>query len=116
MTFEDSAEAAEATAPDAISDGDRGCVRWVLAVPLLILHLIAALSCYAALITVPSGSWDDDAYLGIELACELTLAASALAALITVLPSVRRVMGPWWLAPPLALGTVAAVRWSLMGA
>ncbi|EFL24879.1 LOW QUALITY PROTEIN: putative membrane protein, partial [Streptomyces himastatinicus ATCC 53653] len=64
----------------------------------------------------PSGSWDDDARTGIVLACVLTLGASALAGLITVMPSVRRVMGPWWLVPPLVLGAVAAVRWGLLGA
>ncbi|MGR3936490.1 hypothetical protein [Streptomyces sp. BRA346] len=100
----------------ATSAEDQGCLRWVLAVPLVILHLIAAFFCYTALTIEPSGSWDDDARAGIVLACVLTLGASALAALITVMPSVRRVMGPWWLAPPLVLGAVAAVRWGLLGA
>ncbi|MEV6425554.1 hypothetical protein [Streptomyces sp. NPDC051662] len=94
---------------------DQGCPRWVLGVPLVIIHLIAAWFCYIALAIQPSGSWDDDARAGIVLSCVLTIAASALALLITVAPSVRRAMGPWWLAPPLILGVVATVRWALTG-
>ncbi|MFE2844499.1 hypothetical protein ACFXKS_13190 [Streptomyces scopuliridis] len=81
----------------------------------MILHLLAAWCCYTALAIRPSGSWDDDARGGIVLACALTIAVSALALLITVVPSVRRAMGPWWLAPPLTLGAVAAVRWAFGG-
>ncbi|RYJ30633.1 hypothetical protein CU044_0976 [Streptomyces sp. L-9-10] len=80
----------------------------------MLLHLIAAGCCSMALAIRPSGTWDDDARAGIVLACALTLATSALALLITVAPSVRRAMGPWWLAPPLILGVVAAVRWALV--
>ncbi|MFJ5111650.1 hypothetical protein ACIQAD_13535 [Streptomyces sp. NPDC088551] len=91
-----------------------GCLRGVLAVPLVLLHLIAAGCCSLALTIRPAGTWDDDARAGMVLACVLTLATSALALLITVAPSVRRAMGPWWSAPPLLLGAVAAVRWALV--
>ncbi|WP_329120502.1 hypothetical protein [Streptomyces sp. NBC_01353] len=67
-----------------------------------------------ALTIRPSGSWDDDARAGIVLSCVLAIAASAVALAITAVPSVRRVMGSWWLAPPLVLGGVAAIRWAAM--
>jgi ABC-type sulfate transport system permease component len=94
---------------------DDGCLRWVLAVPLAILNLIAAWFLSMALTIRPSGSWDDDARAGIVLSCVLTLATSGLALAITVVPAVRRVMGPWWAAPPLVLGAAAAIRWALVG-
>ncbi|MFB6979435.1 hypothetical protein [Streptomyces scopuliridis] len=94
------------------STDDQGCLRRVLAVPLVILHLLAAWCCSMALTIRPSGPWDDDAHAGIALASALTIMASALALLITAVPSVRRTMGPWWLVPPVLLGVTAAVRWA----
>jgi hypothetical protein len=47
----------------------------VLAVPLVLLTLIAAYFCRMALTISPSGSWDDDAYAGIVLSCVLTIGA-----------------------------------------
>ncbi|MFI8279045.1 hypothetical protein ACIGBH_29985 [Streptomyces sp. NPDC085929] len=32
------------------------------------------------------------------------MSLSVLGLLITLIPSVRRAMGPWWLAPPVLLG------------
>ncbi|MFF7494628.1 MULTISPECIES: hypothetical protein [Streptomyces] len=95
---------------------DSGCLRWVMAVPLTILYALAAFCCYTALITRPSGSWDQDAYGAIALMSFLALALSALGLLVTVAPpTVRRAMGPWWLMPPLVISTVAAIRWALGG-
>ncbi|MEV6328562.1 hypothetical protein [Streptomyces sp. NPDC051909] len=96
-------------------DEDAGCLRWVMAVPLGILHLIAAWFLYVALAIRPSGSWDHDAYAGIVLGCFTTVLANGLALAITILPpTVRRAMGPWWLVPPLAMGMVAMVRWVMV--
>lgn len=93
---------------------DDGCLRWVMAVPLGILHVLAAGLCYSAWNIHPSGVWDKDAYGAITLLCFLTIAFSLLALVITAAPpTVRRAMGPWWLAPPLLLGLIAAVRWVL---
>ncbi|MEU6017468.1 hypothetical protein ABZ826_26500 [Streptomyces sp. NPDC047515] len=95
---------------------DQGCLRRVTAVPLVILYAIAAGCCYYALTIRPSGVWDKDAYGAITLSCFFTIAVSAVALLITVVPpSVRRAMGRAWLLPPLALAAVAAVRWALGG-
>ncbi|MFF2224018.1 hypothetical protein ACFVV7_11970 [Streptomyces globisporus] len=95
---------------------DSGCLRRIMAVPLTILYALAAFCCCTALITRPSGSWDQDAYGAIALMSFLALALSALGLLVTVAsPTVRRAMGPWWLAPPLVISVVAAMRWALGG-
>ncbi|MFH8926440.1 hypothetical protein ACH4D4_05240 [Streptomyces pristinaespiralis] len=91
---------------------EQGCLRWVLGVPLAILNLIAAWFCWTALTIRPSGPWDDDARAGIVLSCVLTIAAVVVALLITLIPSARRALSRWWLAPPLILAVVAAVRWA----
>lgn len=93
---------------------DRGCLRLVLGVPLVILHLLAGYCCYGALTIRPSGPWDEGALMGIELSCLLTIVLSAAALLITTASSVRRVMAPWWFAPPAAMTVVAVVRWVLL--
>ena len=98
------------TSPSQVDD-DRGCLRLVLAVPLILLTLIAAYFCWTALTIRPSGPWDDDAYAGIVLSCVLTIGAAGAAAVLWVLPPVRRVMRWWWVGPALVLGVVAAVRW-----
>ncbi|MFH8473586.1 hypothetical protein [Streptomyces sp. NPDC018000] len=99
----------------APGDGS-GCLRRVMAVPLTLLYAIAAFCCYTALITRPSGSWDQDAYGAITMMCFLAIVVSGLGLLVTVVPStVRRVMGPWWLAPPLSLSAIAVARWVLGG-
>lgn len=92
-------------------DDDRGCLRLVLAVPLILLTLVAAYFCWTALTIRPSGPWDDDAYSGVVLSCVLTIGAAATATALWVVPSVRRVMRWWWIGPALLLGVVAGVRW-----
>ncbi|MFE4450898.1 hypothetical protein [Streptomyces sp. NPDC056796] len=100
--------------PLPLPQDDSGCLRWVMAVPLTILYAIAAFCCYTALITRPSGVWDQDAYGAISLMCGLAVAACVLGLLVTVgPPTVRRAMGPWWLAPPLLLNVIATARWVL---
>jgi uncharacterized membrane protein HdeD (DUF308 family) len=97
-------------------EDDSGCLRRVMAVPLTILYAIAAFCCYTALITRPSGSWDQNAYGAITLMCFLAIAVSALGLLVTIVPpTVRRAMGPWWLAPPLILSAISVARWVLGG-
>ncbi|MFE0699289.1 hypothetical protein [Streptomyces sp. NPDC058872] len=88
-----------------------------MAVPLVLLHAIAAWWVYLALTLRPAGGWDDGARAGIELSCALALAlaASGLALLIASLPSARRALGSWWRAAPLLLGVVAAARWAVAG-
>ncbi|NEB81104.1 hypothetical protein G3I40_38740 [Streptomyces sp. SID14478] len=90
---------------------DRGCLRLVLAVPFALLTLVAAYFCWTALTIRPSGSWDDDAYRGIEVSCLATVFLAGAVVLLWLLPSVRRVMSWPWTAPAAALVAVAVVRW-----
>jgi hypothetical protein len=92
-------------------DDDRGCLRAVLAVPVLLLTLIAAYFCWTALTIRPSGSWDDDAYAGITLSCVVTIGATAAVTALWLMPSVRRVIPWWWISPSLLLGIAAGVQW-----
>lgn len=58
--------------------GDDGCLRWVMALPLVPLHTVAARSVYTALTIRPAGSWDDEARTGIELSYVLAIASRLL--------------------------------------
>ncbi|MFI5687257.1 hypothetical protein [Streptomyces sp. NPDC051636] len=102
------------TNPSPVDD-DRGCLRLVLAVPLFLLTVIAAYFCWTALTIRPSGPWDDDAYTGIILSCVLTMGAAGAAAVLWVLPPVRRVMRWWCIGPALLLAVVTSVRWGMGG-
>lgn len=98
------------------AEDDDGCLRRVMAVPLGILYLLAAGLCCAAWTIRPSGTWDEDAYSVITLFCFLATVVSVIALVITAAPpTVRRAMGPRWLAPPLVLAAIAATRWVLGG-
>ncbi|MFG2993642.1 hypothetical protein ACGFZK_30825 [Streptomyces sp. NPDC048257] len=89
---------------------DRGCLRWVLGVPLGIIHLMNGIAVFGALFAGPRGEWDDQGYEGVSAMCLVSVALSVLGLLITLVPGVRRAMGPWWFAPPLVLGLIAFVR------
>ncbi|MFI8347204.1 hypothetical protein [Streptomyces sp. NPDC085596] len=98
-----------------VDTDDRGCLVMVLAVPVVLLTLVAGYFCWTALTIRPSGAWDDDACAGIVLSCVMTIGAAVTAGAVWVLPPVRRVMGWWWVLPALLLGAVAAVRWATGG-
>ncbi|MFE9840837.1 hypothetical protein [Streptomyces goshikiensis] len=82
----------------------------MLGLPLGLVHLLNAVCVLAAVAAGPQGPWDDQGYAGVSAACFVSLCLSAIGGLITLIPSVRRAMGAWWLAPPLVLGVVAYVR------
>ncbi|MFF7965065.1 hypothetical protein ACFZC3_06815 [Streptomyces sp. NPDC007903] len=96
-------------------DDDRGWLVTVFAVPVILLTLVSAYFCWTALTIRPSGAWDDDAYAGIGLACVMSVGAAGAAAVVWVLPPVRRVLGWGWVVPALVLGAVAGVRWAAGG-
>ncbi|MET7674634.1 hypothetical protein [Streptomyces seoulensis] len=102
------------TGPSPTAD-DRHWLATVYAVPVVLLTLISAYFCWTALTIRPSGAWDDDAYAGIVLACVMGVGAAGVAAVVWVLPPVRRVLGWGWVVPALVLGVVAGVRWALGG-
>jgi hypothetical protein len=102
------------TSPSPVDD-DRGCLHLVLAVPLVLLTLVAVSCCRAALTIRPSGSWDDDAYAGIVLACVLSIGAAGSLVGMWLLPSVRRVMGWWWVGPAVVPGVIVGIRYVAVG-
>ena len=97
------------------ADDDRGCLRPVLAAPLVLLTLAAALCCWTALTVRPSGSWDDDAHAGITLSCVLAIGAAGAVVGVCLLPAVRRIMGWWWTGPAAVAGVIAGIRWATGG-
>ncbi|WP_329381015.1 hypothetical protein OG625_16380 [Streptomyces sp. NBC_01351] len=94
---------------------DRGCLRWVLGVPLTLVHLLNAVAVFAALFAGPQGEWDHQGYAGVAAMCLISMCLSVLGLLITLIPGVRRAMGLWWLAPPIVLGLIAYVRGETLG-
>ncbi|WP_405790167.1 hypothetical protein OG753_24680 [Streptomyces sp. NBC_00029] len=94
---------------------DRGCLRWVLGVPLGIIHLLNAVAVWAALFAGPRAEWDHQGYEGVSAMCFISVSLSTLGLLITLVPSVRRTMGLWWFAPPIVLGLIAYVRGATLG-
>ncbi|MET9804239.1 hypothetical protein [Streptomyces sp. NPDC006368] len=93
-------------------DQDRKALRWVLAVPLVILHVLSAGCCYYALATRPGNAVDTAAVDAIVLLSVMTILLSACALAITLTPSARRSLGSWWLVPPAAMILLAALRWA----
>nr|WSX50441.1 hypothetical protein OG409_16685 [Streptomyces sp. NBC_00974] len=94
---------------------DRGCLRWVLGVPLGFVHLLNFVAVCGALFAGPRGEWDDQGYEGVGAMCLVSVCLSVLGLLVTLVPSVRRTMGLWWFAPPLVLGLIAFVRGETLG-
>ncbi|MFJ6483863.1 MULTISPECIES: hypothetical protein [unclassified Streptomyces] len=88
---------------------DRGCLQWVLGIPLALSYVPAVFTCYAALTLRPEPGdgllREDVRFLS---GCCLVLCLVGL--LITITPLYRRTMGRWWFALPFLLATVAYVR------
>ncbi|MFZ4297853.1 hypothetical protein ACOZE3_08005 [Streptomyces cinereoruber] len=91
-------------------EGDERLLRWVIGVPLVLLHLVAAFLCFSALHTRPGHPGDEDAFFAIKAFAVLTIATETLALLITLAPSHRAALNHWWLAPPIALILTAGLR------
>ncbi|MGW7330020.1 hypothetical protein ACWGIU_15785 [Streptomyces sp. NPDC054840] len=89
--------------------GDRGCLQWVLGIPLALSYVPALFTCYAALAMWPEP--DDDLLRGeVRFLAGCCLVLCLVGLLITITPLFRRTMGRWWFALPLLLATVAYVR------
>lgn len=82
-------------------------MRWVLGLPLGLVHLLNAGAVALAVFAGPRGAWDDQGYAGVAAMCVVSLLLSALGLPVTLVPSIRRSMGPWWPAPPAVLGAIA---------
>ncbi|MFI8503926.1 hypothetical protein ACIGFK_36290 [Streptomyces sp. NPDC085524] len=88
----------------------RRWVRWVLGVPLGLLHTLNAATVYAIVSAGPAGEWDDAGYAGTAAGALLAIVLSVIGVLITLIPPVRRALGLWWLLPPVILGVITWVR------
>ncbi|MFE1831798.1 hypothetical protein [Streptomyces yangpuensis] len=88
---------------------DRGCLRPVLAVPLVALYVPAVYACYLALAMRPDSPYDqlreDARFMG-----GFSVFLCLLGLLITITPLYRRTMTRWWFAAPVLLATLAHVR------
>ncbi|MFE6845686.1 hypothetical protein [Streptomyces sp. NPDC057686] len=86
---------------------DRGCLQWVLGVPLALIYLPAVYICVLLLVAEPIAAADqrtrDDALAMGAVALCLSFAGL----LLSLLPVYRRTMNRWWYAVPLVLGTLA---------
>jgi hypothetical protein len=85
-------------------------VRWVLGVPLGLLHALNAAIVYAIVSAGPAGEWDTAGYEGTAAGAFLAIILSVVTLLITLVPPVRRALGLWWLLPPVVLGAITWVR------
>ncbi|MFF5883301.1 hypothetical protein ACF1DW_18320 [Streptomyces sp. NPDC014603] len=97
-------------------DDDRRLLRVILAVPVVLLTLVAAFFLWLALNTRPDDAGDEAAYGGIELGSALTVVFAGAVGALWLAPSVRRVMRWPWAAPAVALGAAAVARWVSSGA
>ncbi|WP_046779331.1 hypothetical protein [Streptomyces yangpuensis] len=88
---------------------DRGCLRLVLAVPLVALYVPAAYTCCLALAMRPASPYDqmreDARFMG-----GFSVFLCLLGLLITVTPLYRRTMGRWWFAAPVLIAATAYAR------
>ncbi|MCX5199078.1 hypothetical protein OOK31_35220 [Streptomyces sp. NBC_00249] len=91
---------------------DRGCLRWVLGVPLVLLYLPAAYLCYIALAMTPDGppSPYDPERDTIRLTAGMSIGLCLVGLLLTAVPVFHRTMGRWWYAGPFLLAAIAYVR------
>ncbi|MGW6980396.1 hypothetical protein ACWGE1_13245 [Streptomyces sp. NPDC054932] len=95
--------------------GEPGRLRWLLGIPLGLLHLLNAFLVYSAVRFGPAAEWDDQGYAGTTAMALFAILLSVTGILITFVPPVRRALGPWWFAPPVVLGVIAWVRIATLG-
>ncbi|MFF8260063.1 hypothetical protein [Streptomyces virginiae] len=88
---------------------DRGCLRWVLGIPLVVLYVPAVYACYIAMAVRPDSPYDrlreDARFMG-----GFSVVLCLLGLLITITPLYRRTMGRGWFAAPVLIATIAYFR------
>ncbi|MFE6838416.1 hypothetical protein ACFVFI_26705 [Streptomyces sp. NPDC057705] len=94
---------------------DQRFLRWALGIPLGLLHLLNAFFVYTAVRFGPAAEWDDPGYAGTTAMALFAVIFSVLGILITLVPPVRRTLGPWWFVPPVVLGAIAWIRMVTLG-
>ncbi|WP_051696580.1 hypothetical protein [Streptomyces sp. NRRL S-244] len=94
---------------------DRGCLQWVLGVPLALIYLPAAYICFLLLMADPIAPADQRTRDDIHAMGAVALCITFAGLLLSLLPVYRRTMNRWWYAVPLALGAVAYFRVTTLG-
>ncbi|MFB6809713.1 MULTISPECIES: hypothetical protein [unclassified Streptomyces] len=89
---------------------DRGCLQWVLGVPLALIYLPAAYICFLLLSAEPISPLDHRMREDARTMGGLALCISFAGLLLSLLPVYRRTMNRWWYAVPLVLGAIAYIR------
>ncbi|MER5950901.1 hypothetical protein ABT127_33175 [Streptomyces sp. NPDC001904] len=92
---------------------DRGRLRLILAVPVVILTLLSCYFCWWAVTIRPQGEWDEPAHRGVALSCFLTVAFGVALLGLWLPRPLRRLVGWTWIAPGVVLAAVAAARWAI---
>ncbi|WP_327263871.1 hypothetical protein OG444_22445 [Streptomyces sp. NBC_01232] len=88
---------------------DRGCLQWVLGIPLALGYVPAVFTCYAAL-TLRAEPGDEVMRDTVRFMSGCSLVLCLVGLLVTITPLFRRTMGRWWFAAPFLLATVAYFR------
>ncbi|MFD7258487.1 hypothetical protein [Streptomyces sp. NPDC059874] len=88
---------------------DRGCLQWVLGVPLGLLYVPAAYFCVLMLIAEVHPD-DDRMRVDIQTGAHAVFAICLVGLLVSLFPVYRRTLNRWWYALPLLLAAVALIR------
>ncbi|GAA1586233.1 hypothetical protein ACIQV2_31900 [Streptomyces globosus] len=94
--------------------GDRGCLQWVLGVPLGLVYLPAAYLCLLLLRADPA---PDDVRLrdDMEVQAYAVMGFAFAGLLLSMLPVYLRTVSRWWYAVPVVLGLAAWLRTAAPG-
>ncbi|MET9886365.1 hypothetical protein ABZZ20_25155 [Streptomyces sp. NPDC006430] len=94
---------------------DRGCLQWVLCVPLALIYLPAVYICVLMLTADPIAPEDHRTRDDIHAMGAVALCISFAGLLLSLLPVYRRTMSRWWFAVPLVLAATAYFRGVSLG-
>ncbi len=88
---------------------DRGCLQWVLGVPLGLLYVPAVYFC-VLLLSAEVDPGDDRMRADMQSGAHAVYAICLVGLLVCLFPVYRRTMNRWWYALPLLLAAVAWIR------
>ncbi|MFJ2825729.1 hypothetical protein ACIO7M_32130 [Streptomyces toxytricini] len=108
MGFRSDSASGDDDATDGLP-GDRGCLQWVLGVPLGLAYLPAAYLCVLLLRADPG---PDDVRLrdDMEVQAYAVMGFAFAGLLLSTLPVYLRTVSRWWYAVPVVLGSAAWLR------
>ncbi|MEU2390672.1 hypothetical protein [Streptomyces sp. NPDC007369] len=92
---------------------DRGCLQWVLGVPLALIYVPAAYFTVLMLLS-ETGTVDDHVRDSMRTTAHVVIAISFFGLLVSLLPVYRRTVSRWWYLVPLGIGLTAYLRAELL--